>query len=574
MKYTLSIIINFASILACFSQKIISERSATFSDENTRNYLIGLQEQNSGVKIFSHSSLPYKGQDNKGKIWQFNTMKVNEAEVQDTATKLSQKYYNLYSGIVMTKARHVASKDIPTSYVDIINDSLAHFQEMFQAFNSIPSVHQLNTGGAGFKLANATVYPSFIQSRLIINMNNQLDFSQNENKPNRTDFEKNFKGYLLKNYPITLVNDSLYQVALNKHDNEEKWGLYMNYNLVTYTKSGKIINNESIQFPFIKNLSFQDIIYDANHTSVGAVSIFGKLTSIGGGKFKDTLTNRLNLIYTDMQGKVLKRFEFQKEGGYLNPYAAKYVDGHFEFLSLNRSDAKNIFLEKVIVTEGKAVESLKIKSAAELLKNCVTINDFRTNAQLGEDNIFSIGASNTELDSILYDDKKGETYLFFQAVQNKFIDIQSNNKIREHGTIFILKVNREFTDAKEFIILKNKTASPIKVEKLFSKRDVSSFLISDYGQTIISFSNDSLNSLEVNPIYALMQNKYSSFKNFVYNRERESYFFIYNDITSFQSAFPDTRAFWSALPSFDSATRFPYDIRYSNKVKVLEVRLP
>ncbi len=574
MKSTLSIILCFTSIITCFSQKILSEHIITFSDENTSNYMIGLQEQKSGIKIASYSSLPYKGQDSKGKTWLFNTMKVNEADVQDTAVKLVQKYYSLYPAVVMTKARHVTSKDVPTSYVEIVNDSLPHFQEMFQAFNPIPAVHQLNTGGSGFKVANSTVYPSFTQRSLIINMNNLLDFSQSEVRPNRTEFEQTFKGYLSKNTPITLVTDSLYQVALNKYDSEEKWGMYMKYNLVTYTRSGKIINNEPIQFSFLRNLIFQDIVYDTHHKPVGVVNIFGKFTSLGGGKFRDTLTNRLNLIYTDMQGKILKRFDFQKEGGYLNPYFVKYVDGYFEILALNEDDAKNIFLEKVVVTEGKTTEIVSIKTASELLKNSVAVNDFRTNAQLGADNIFSRGASSSILKSIEYDDKTGDTYLFYQAIQDKFIDIQSNNKIHEYGTVFILKINRDFTDAKEFIVLKNRTATPTKIHTLFSKSNIKSFLLSDYGQTIVSFSNDGLNFLEINPIYAVMQNKYPSFKNFVYNNERGSYFFVYNDLTSVQSTFPDARSFLSSLPSFDSATRFPYDVRYSNKAKIVEVQLP
>jgi hypothetical protein len=61
MKSTLSIILCFTSIITCFSQKILSEHRITFSDENTSNYMIGLQEQKSGIKIASYSSLPYKG---------------------------------------------------------------------------------------------------------------------------------------------------------------------------------------------------------------------------------------------------------------------------------------------------------------------------------------------------------------------------------------------------------------------------------------------------------------------------------------------------------------------------------
>jgi hypothetical protein len=432
---------------------------------------------------------------------------------------------------------------------DFFNRYLSNTKEPLECSMSI--------GGSLFKTKSQYPFPSFLDKVLEFT-NDEILWGGSKSEHNKKEFEQKFMGHQAVNSPSTIIKDSLFQVILRKVSPTDNWGLYKNYTIATFTAHGKIINIDSLAFPFIRGINSSGFVNNEKHEAVGRYIIFEKMKAIGAKNNKDSLENRYNFVFFDLTGKVIKKIDFIfGEGNIreLNIYDVQKFGDNFKIINLNSLNSSNPVLQSIKINKNSSLEVKDLIFYNDLSSQSTTIADSRSNGQTGSDNIFGIGNANSIFLNKFFNDKTQETFYVFQAIQDKITNVQTSSSVREYGSIFMLKTNDSFEDFKLVTIEKEKQSIKSKLEILKSNGSDFIFLITDYAQKIINFKDDkSVRTLDINPPYSMMPSKKMELglKNFVFDDKSKTYFFLYHNVTNpMQSRFLTEKDWFLSFPHLD-----------------------
>jgi hypothetical protein len=188
----------------------------------------------------------------------------------------------------------------------------------------------------------------------------------NEDAPFKEENMQLLDGYMNMNESkATLMTKDakIFNGILGLKIEDEKWSYYKKMAFVTFNDNGKIIQKDTINFPYIRRVFYSYVVRDFSGIEKGFVYFFGGMSTIGGKKEKDPEENNFQIVYIGLDGKIKYKRTFQrgiptnKMG--LSPIMVIEKDGKLLAWNMRSDKALTEYVPEILVFDEKGNMTVK-----------------------------------------------------------------------------------------------------------------------------------------------------------------------------------------------------------------------
>lgn len=191
----------------------------------------------------------------------------------------------------------------------------------------------------------------------------------NEDTPNKEENMKLLDGYIKisESKSIFMTKDAkIFNGILGQKIEDEKWSIYKNMAFVTFDDKGKILQKDTIVFPYIRRMYHASIVRDFAGIEKGFVYLFGGMPTIGGKKEKDPIENNFQIVYLGLDGKTKYKRTFQR-GIPTNKMGLSSImvlekDGKLLIWNMRSDKALTEYVPEILVFDEKGEMTIKAEN--------------------------------------------------------------------------------------------------------------------------------------------------------------------------------------------------------------------
>jgi hypothetical protein len=349
--------------------------------------------------------------------------------------------------------------------------------------------------------------------------NSGLIFTSNPKteSPNKDALESKLP-YMTSSEHQLILNDNVYQSIGVEKVEGDKWYGYRNFRLVTIDSAGKLLNTEDMTMKYIRSVNTRLPIFQPDGKHWGSMTIFGKQLAFGNKDLKDPVDGNRNLFFTDINGKLWSKFDYQHaKGAGFSPFniiAATMKNDKILAINMNTIKlTKSVFEYMTMDKDGKVEVTGTITD--EDSKNATYIGNPKSRS-------FNWGDYYTG-----FTDSKGNYFLIGQNVVRTQATVQTPASTL-YQDIYVLELDADFKYKRHTVIGTAGSNLPLKLDFLEKMDDKYLIVASNNRDIVLTIENE-----KVKVEQGVMPNGYvkgimADFTNhYVYDKSKGLIYFIY-----------------------------------------------
>jgi hypothetical protein len=344
--------------------------------------------------------------------------------------------------------------------------------------------------------------------------------------PNKEALESKLP-YIMSPEHQLVLNGNIYQgVGVEKAEGD-KWYGYRNYRLVTIDSAGNLLNTENMSMKYIRAVNTRLPIFQPDGKHWGSLTVLGKQPAMGNKDLKDPVDGNRNLFFTDINGKLWGKFDYQHaKGAGFSPFniiAATMKDDKILALNMNTIKLTKSTFEYLTMDKDGKVE----------VTGTITDEDSKNATYIGnpKSRSFNWGDYYTG-----FTDSKGNYFLIGQNVTRTQATVQTQASTL-YQDIFVLELDADFKYKRHTVIGTAGSNSPLRLDFLEKTDDKYLIVASNNTDAVLTIENEKVrveqNIVPVGYVKGVMAD---FTKHYVYDKLKGLIYFIYVKSTDVSKA--------------------------------------
>ena len=476
---------NAANEVVVYAQQFVSGKFEAAADPNAKKKGSGLEffsgkDAQSGLSFVSELVLDAKYIDNvtaksKNKSDDVSIVKSKTGELLlPEAKKPDVKYIfepSFFSDMTIKKG-------------EIKTDVGEYAQKKGIAFNikRLTDAKLVGIGGGFLRDKNPKTHLEYTYVSYYPDKKTGLIFTKNPEieTPNKDDLESKLP-YLMSSDNQLVLNGNVYQgVGVEKIEGD-KWYGYRNYRLVTIDSAGNLLNTENMSMKYIRSVNTTLPVFQPDGRHWGSMTVFGKQMAFGNKDLKDPIDGNRNLFFTDINGKLWTKFDYQHAKGEgfspFNIIAATMKNDKILAINMNTIKLTKSTFEYLTMDKDGKVEVIGTVSDEDA-KNATYIGN-------PESRSFNWGDYYTG-----FTDSKGNYFLIGQNVKKTQATPQNPNPSTLYKDIFVLELDADFKYKRHTVIGTAGSNLPLKLDVLEKANDKFLIVASNNADAVLTIENE------------------------------------------------------------------------------------